>query len=81
MSFDYDSLQAGQIIWLYIVHGYARTDTSNIHTVALNTCKNTPSLISYITAESKNCCLQNDSSLIKSAKLLHIFIQKFEKVL
>lgn len=41
MSFDYhnDSLQAGQIIWLYIVHGYVRTDASNIHTVALNTCK------------------------------------------
>lgn len=41
MSFEYhnDSLQAGQIIWLYIVHGYVRTDASNIHTVALNTCK------------------------------------------
>lgn len=39
MSFDYDSLQAGQIIWLYIIHGYVRTDASNIHTVALSTCK------------------------------------------
>lgn len=81
MSFDYDSLQAGQIIWLYIVHGYVRTDASNIHTVALNTCKNAPSLISYIIARSKDCCLQNDSSFIKSAKLLYIFIQEFEKVL
>lgn len=64
MSFDYDSLQAGQIIWLYIIHGYVRTDASNIHTVALSTCKNTP-LISYKIAKSKDCCLQNDSSLIK----------------
>lgn len=39
MSFDYDSLQARKITWLYIVHWYVRTDTSNIHTVALNACK------------------------------------------